>query len=104
MGPTDVSSFDRWAPDYDSSALQSLVYEPAHRAVLERCARYVPAPRRLLDLGCGTGRLLCAAASRFPGTTLVGVDVSAGMLKVAAVAGGRLTLVHAVAEALPFAP
>lgn len=105
MGLSNASSFDRWAPDYDSSALQSLVYEPAHRAVLERCARFIPAaPRRMLDLGCGTGRLLCAAARRFPDTVLVGVDVSAGMLTVAAGSDGRLVLVRAVAEALPFAP
>jgi ubiquinone/menaquinone biosynthesis C-methylase UbiE len=103
MGPTDVSNFDRWAPDYDSSALQSLVYEPAHRAVLERCARFVPTPRRMLDLGCGTGRLLSVAARTFPDAVLVGVDVSAGMLTVASTVGRRLALVRAVAEALPFA-
>lgn len=102
MGPSNVSSFDRWAPAYDSSVLQSLVYEPAHRAVLERSVRLVPGPGRMLDLGCGTGRLLCAAADRFPDTVLVGVDASAGMLTVAA-GSDRLLLVRAVAEALPFA-
>jgi SAM-dependent methyltransferase len=34
------------------------------------------APTRLVDLGCGDGRLLAEVASRFPGAELTGVDLS----------------------------
>ncbi|HEV8561264.1 MAG TPA: methyltransferase domain-containing protein [Actinophytocola sp.] len=101
-----VARFDQWAPGYDASALQPLLYLAVHAVVLDRCAQAVPAPRRLLDVGCGTGRLLRSAASRFPGTGLVGVDVSGGMLSVAAaaaLAGTPVVLVRAAAERLPFA-
>jgi ubiquinone/menaquinone biosynthesis C-methylase UbiE len=60
----------------------------------------------LLDVGCGTGRLLRSAASRFPGTGLVGVDVSGRMLSVAAatvLARTPALLIRAAAERLPFA-
>lgn len=36
-----------------------------------------------LDLGCGTGTLLCALGALHPGWRLAGVDVSPGMLDVA---------------------
>lgn len=95
--------FDQWAPSYEASELQRLVFAPAHEAVLRRCARFVPAPRRILDLGCGTGRLLRATARRDPHAVLVGVDISAGMLSVAAREGTPAGLVRAAAESLPFA-
>lgn len=60
-------------------------------------------PHRILDIGCGTGRLLAEATQAFPQADLVGVDPSAGMLSVAAArkpAGCRL--VQARAEYLPF--
>jgi SAM-dependent methyltransferase len=45
------------------------------------CEEQFPAPGRLIDLGCGTGRLLLAFARR--GFWTLGVDLSAGMLRVA---------------------
>ena len=44
-------------------------------------AEHSPGPGRLLDLGCGTGRLSIAAARR--GHRVLGVDLSAEMLAVA---------------------
>lgn len=69
---------------------------------------WVPAPRRILDLGCGTGRLLRRAAGRFPGAGLVGLDVSARMLERAralhrGLDGDRLSLVRGDAAHQPFA-
>jgi SAM-dependent methyltransferase len=49
---------------------------PAARALLTDDAS-------LLDLGCGTGTLLCALRALHPGWRLAGVDVSPGMLAVA---------------------
>jgi len=40
-------------------------------------------PHRILDLGCGTGRLLHDLSSRFPEAQLVGLDFSQEMLNIA---------------------
>jgi len=42
-----------------------------------RCAR---PPRRILEVGCGTGRNLVQLARRFPGAALSGVDLCGSML------------------------
>jgi ubiquinone/menaquinone biosynthesis C-methylase UbiE len=99
---TGVERYDRWAPSYDESPLRP-AFEVAHAAVLRVIVRRARGPGRILDVGCGTGLLLRRASGLFPDSDLVGVDVSAGMLAGAA-AGvpGRLTLVRARAEHLPF--
>jgi SAM-dependent methyltransferase len=91
--------FDRWAATYDDSALGP-AYAAAHAAVLDRAGRFVTRPRRVLDVGCGTGRLLSVASPAFPGAALVGLDVSAEMLAIAAT--GPPAVVRAAAEGLPF--
>jgi SAM-dependent methyltransferase len=53
----------------------------------------------VLEVGCGTGRFLIAAAGR--GWPIVGVDCDRGMLERAALRG-LPNLVHASAERLPF--
>lgn len=101
--PQLADRFDRWACGYDDSALQALLYRPVHAVVLERCARHVPEPRWVLDVGCGTGRLLRDATNRFPRARLVGVDVSRTMLAMASGVCRSLMPVRSRAEALPFA-
>jgi ubiquinone/menaquinone biosynthesis C-methylase UbiE len=91
--------FDGWAPHYDDAALQP-AFQAAHRAVLQHAQELARAPGRVLDIGCGTGRLLRLMARRFPQATLVGADPSAGMLAIAA--GGPGRFVRATAEHLPF--
>ena len=78
-----MERFSRWAPTYDRHRLQRLVFEPVQKTVLELAEREVPAPRKILDVGCGTGRLLQAAAERFPGASLEGVDAAEGMVEQA---------------------
>jgi ubiquinone/menaquinone biosynthesis C-methylase UbiE len=57
--------------------------------------------RRVLDVGCGTGRLAVALAER--GARVWGVDPSDEMLAEAkADSGGQVALKRASAEALPF--
>ena len=104
----DVARFDAWAPVYESSALQDVYYARLHRRVLRyavRAARAGSAPRRIADVGCGTGRLLRTAGVAFPDARLVGVDISAGMLAQAqamAAPGERRRFVRADSAALPF--
>ena len=69
--------FDRLAPVWDRRrGPESL---PPLEAALER----VEAPRRVLDLGTGTGLGARAIAKRFPDADVVGVDLSPGMVEEA---------------------
>ena len=96
----DVQSFERRSGTYEDSFLQGLFFDRIHRVALDS----VPAgfkPENILDIGCGTGRLLRKAAVRWPTARLTGVDPAEGMIKEAR----RLTpgaLFHvSLAESLP---
>lgn len=58
----------------------------------------IPAPARILEVGCGTGKNLVALARRFPQATVTGVDLSERMLALArgktACFGQRVRLEH----------
>lgn len=59
----------------------------------------------ILDVGCGTGEFERTALERFPGLTLIGVDITPAMLDVARdkLAGkAQVRFLLASAEALPF--
>jgi trans-aconitate methyltransferase len=70
--------------------------------VLNRLALH--GDERVLDVGCGTGRLTRQLRERVPDGRVVGVDRSAAMLVQAAshLAGAGVPLVRADAAALPF--
>jgi ubiquinone/menaquinone biosynthesis C-methylase UbiE len=98
--------FDRWSVTYDDPTLQRFTYRPIHDAVLARVDGTEPGT--LVDLGCGTGRLTQRLLRSFPDATVVGVDLSGGMLTEAAArlrgaAGEAGPLVQADAQQLPFA-
>jgi ubiquinone/menaquinone biosynthesis C-methylase UbiE len=59
------------------------MFGPVHEEVLAALTSLGAAPRDILDLGCGTGRLLEAAGRRWPEARLAGVDASEGMLSEA---------------------
>lgn len=68
---------------------------PLLEADVAFCERHFAPPGRLLDLGCGTGRLLIPFAQR--GFTVTGVDLSEEMLRVAsakAAASGVVVELH----------
>ena len=76
--------FDDQAPRFDARLVGDLGYRvPGLLADLVRPAlAALPAPARVLDLGCGTG--LVGAALAADGVELTGVDLSRGMLQRAA--------------------
>jgi SAM-dependent methyltransferase len=93
--------FDRLAGGWDTrlgvEALAPL------RAALER----VPAPRRALDLGTGSGKGARVLAEMFPGATVIGADLSPAMIEQArallpAAFADRVSFEVADASALPY--
>src|SRR4051812_25424792 len=64
---------------------------------VEFVQRHCPEGARLIDLGCGTGRLLLAMAAR--GCRVLGVDLSEPMLQVAAEKARRLELAVSLLQA-----
>ena len=85
-GAEDVEQFDRWALRYERSKWQWLHFDRVHGRAFGLAARF-GSPNAILDVGCGTGRLLRSARKRWPSARLVGVDPSAGMIR----AGAALT-------------
>ncbi|HVX20303.1 MAG TPA: class I SAM-dependent methyltransferase [Acidimicrobiales bacterium] len=100
----DVDAFDARAAGYEDGWLGRLHRDIADRAAALAVAT-VPAPRRVLDVGCGTGYLLRALAGAFPDVDrLDGVDPAPSMVAVATASAqtGRLRCRSGVAEHLPY--
>lgn len=104
----DSIMFDLWSASYDRPGLQQSTYRPIHDAILARIADL--APEVVVDLGCGTGQLTRRLVETFPSATVVGADLSGGMLdramSVETDAGQPLiaNYTQADAEHLPLAP
>ena len=96
----DVQHFERWSQSYEDSWMQRRIFGPVHRAALDLAAP-LPAPATVLDVGFGTGRLLRAAATRWPDAQLVGVDPAEGMVEVARHLTPGATIHRGLAESLP---
>lgn len=100
----DVGAFHERAPRYEGGRLGDMHRQIVNRTIDIALAK-VPEPKRILDIGCGTGLLLRELARRLPhAVELVGVDPAAGMIDVAqrtAPADGRLRFLTGTAERLP---
>lgn len=92
--------FDLWSTFYDLPLVQRLTYRPVQDVVV--AALRATAPRRVLDVGCGTGLLTARLARELPGASVVGCDFSDGMLAHARAHRGPLGWVQGDAERLPF--
>ena len=95
--------FDRWAPNYDW-IFTTIFYQAIHKRLLD----YVEFPHEpnVLDMGCGTGRLLHRLASQFPTLKGIGLDLSSEMLRQARQRNQyreRLIYKQGNVESLPFA-
>jgi ubiquinone/menaquinone biosynthesis C-methylase UbiE len=95
--------FDRWANSYDWT-FPSFIYQAIHQRLITKVELLPHA--NILDLGCGTGRLLDRLATQFPEITATGLDLSPQMLRVARQNNRhrpRLIYLEGNAENLPFA-
>ena len=100
----DVAAFGERAQRYDEGWLGQLHHQIADRTA-DLALTCVPAPRQILDVGCGTGYLLGRLAARVPQAgVLAGIDASPAMIEVAsgAAADDRLRFVAGGAERLPW--
>jgi ubiquinone/menaquinone biosynthesis C-methylase UbiE len=100
----DVGAFDERAPRYEYGWLGRL-----HQEIADRTAHLVltcvPEPRRVLDVGCGTGYLLRQLATQIPAAhALVGIDAAHTMVALAqrATSDDRLRFSTGTAEHLPY--
>ncbi len=100
----DVAAFGRRAPRYDEGWRGQLHHQIADRTA-DLALSCVPAPRRILDVGCGTGYLLSRLAVRAPqAETLAGIDAAPAMVDAAirAAADDRMRFVVGTAGQLPW--
>ena len=94
--------FERLAPEWQA------MRRPDAFAALERALAAIETPpKRVLDLGTGTGAAAFIVASRFPEAEVVGVDIAEGMLAEARAGtppelAGRVRFETADGSELPF--
>jgi len=96
----DVERFDHWGATYERSWMQRRLFDAVHSAVLRQAeSRFKPAS--VLDIGCGSGRLLRKVHDYWPEAHLSGVDPAQGMLEVARQLTPEVRFSMGSAEALP---
>lgn len=100
MQSEDVQRFERWAETYDRSWMQRFLFDRVHRAVL-RMAADLGEPSTILDVGCGTGKLLRTARKLWPSAQLIGVDPAPRMVEVASRLAPDITFHVGSGEDLP---
>jgi ubiquinone/menaquinone biosynthesis C-methylase UbiE len=71
------SMFDGLAPTWETRI------GPHHLWALELALEDVSPPRRILDLGTGTGVVATALGKRYPQSEVLGIDLSPGMIEEA---------------------
>lgn len=96
-----LTGYYRWhAQIYDATRWAFLF---GRRRLIHRAAAHVSAPKRVLEIGCGTGKNLVELARAFPAAQITGLDLSLDMLNQARpkiqAYGQRVELLHQAYEA-----
>jgi ubiquinone/menaquinone biosynthesis C-methylase UbiE len=97
----DIERFDQRASTYEHSWLQRAFFDRVHFATLALATGIVQQPESILDVGCGTGKLLRRANTSWPEAQLIGVDPANGMIEMAKRLTPNATFFTGMAEALP---
>ena len=92
--------FDVWSTFYDLPLVQRLTYLPVQDAVV--AALRPLEPRRVLDVGCGTGLLATRLRAELPAAAIAGCDFSHGMLLRARGRDAAVGWTQGDAQRLPF--
>jgi ubiquinone/menaquinone biosynthesis C-methylase UbiE len=90
------------AEGYERSRIQPYIAR-IHDAMLASMASDVASPDSVLDVGCGTGRLLRKIGERWPHARLTGVDPTEDMIAVARRLAPSVSFHVAAAESMPVA-
>jgi ubiquinone/menaquinone biosynthesis C-methylase UbiE len=98
----DIDRFNRWSASYDQCVFQRLFFGPVQRTVLSM-GDLESEFGTIVDVGCGTGRLLRSAKKRWPRAHVIGIDPSEGMIEVARKLDPNAKFYVASAEAIPLA-
>jgi ubiquinone/menaquinone biosynthesis C-methylase UbiE len=96
----DIEHFNRWSRTYDHSWIQRYA-DRFHPEMLTVVTNEIAAPNTVLDVGCGTGRLLYKAHALWPSAQLLGVDPAEGMVELARDRLPSATIYLAAAESMP---
>ena len=96
----DVQEFNRRSMIYEDSWAQWFFFDRVHNTVLDLVESQAP-PKSVVDVGCGTGRLLRKARERWPAAQLIGVDPAEGMVEKARSMMPSATFYVSMAESLP---
>ena len=97
---SDVQEFNRRSMNYEDSWAQWFFFDRVHNAVLDLVESQAH-PKSIVDVGCGTGRLLRKARERWPDAQLIGVDPAEGMVEKARSLMPIATFYVSMAESLP---
>lgn len=96
------SGFDRAAQTYDDAAL---IQREIGDRLVERLDYVRLNPQRVLDLGCGTGKISQALLNRYPQAEVIGVDLALSMVETTQQGAGdssQLSSICADVQQLPF--
>lgn len=76
-----TEQFGRWSESYDRSILQTLLFGPSHKALIQRLRqRFGDRPITVLDVGCGTGLFAARLHEAMPAARVCGLDLVRGMI------------------------
>jgi len=79
----DVVMYDQEQDEQFTRDGQEGALAVLYQVIVESILKLAPGSGRALDLGCGSGQLLCKIASEMPEMQFTGLDLSANMLRFA---------------------